>query len=102
MIMFVWYQEQNVRGFNSQDQSVSFWYNFLIQTGNNEVDSSLFEDIPPELCKAGGAILRIGCDDEVSFRSNYLIRKLYFSKQNFLLCLQLKSAFNYTFLIPIW
>jgi len=28
------------------------------------VDSSLFEDIPPELCKKHGAIMRIGCDDE--------------------------------------
>jgi len=28
------------------------------------VDPRLFEDIPPELCKAGGAIWRIGCDDE--------------------------------------
>merc|ERR1719370_2064062 len=29
-----------------------------------QVDSSLFEDIPPALCKKGGAIMRIGCDDE--------------------------------------
>jgi len=28
------------------------------------VDSSLFEDIPPTLCKKGGATMRIGCDDE--------------------------------------
>ena len=47
----------------------------------------MFEDIPPELCKAGGAILRIGCDDEVSFQGNYLIRKLYFSKKKLLIVL---------------
>ena len=28
------------------------------------MDSSLFGDLPPPLCKAGGAIMRIGCDDE--------------------------------------
>ena len=28
------------------------------------VDQSLFDDLPPPLCKAGGAIMRIGCDDE--------------------------------------
>jgi len=28
------------------------------------VDSSLFDDIPPEMCKKGGAIWRIGCDDD--------------------------------------
>ena len=30
------------------------------------MDSALFDDIPPHLCKAGlqGALIRIGCDDE--------------------------------------
>jgi len=28
------------------------------------VDNSLFEEIPPALCKAGGAVMRIGCDDD--------------------------------------
>ena len=27
------------------------------------VDASLFTDLPPSLCKAGGALMRIGCDD---------------------------------------
>ena len=32
--------------------------------GQGTVDSSLFEEIPPDFCKAGGALIRIGCDDE--------------------------------------
>jgi len=28
------------------------------------VDSSLFSEIPPNLCKKGGALMRFGCDDE--------------------------------------
>jgi len=34
--------------------------------GQSDVDSSLFKDIPPTLCKSGwdGAIFRIGCDDD--------------------------------------
>ena len=34
--------------------------------GQGPVDPALFEDIPPKLCKAGwgGAVMRIGCDDE--------------------------------------
>jgi len=30
---------------------------------SEEVDPKLFEDIPPALCKKGGATFRIGCDD---------------------------------------
>jgi len=29
-----------------------------------DVDSEMFKDIPPSLCKKGGALFRIGCDDE--------------------------------------
>jgi len=32
--------------------------------GQGTVDTSLFQEIPPELCKAGGALMRIGCDDQ--------------------------------------
>jgi len=31
--------------------------------GQGTVDSNLFTEIPPALCKAGGALFRIGCDD---------------------------------------
>ena len=34
-------------------------------SAEGSVDSSLFAEIPPALCRAGGALLRIGCDDEV-------------------------------------
>ena len=30
----------------------------------SSVDQSLFDDLPPPLCRAGGALMRIGCDDE--------------------------------------
>ena len=30
----------------------------------SSVDHSLFADLPPPLCRAGGALMRIGCDDE--------------------------------------
>ena len=34
--------------------------------GESDIDSSLFDDIPPALCKSGfqGALIRIGCDDD--------------------------------------
>ena len=35
-------------------------------TAQGSADTSLFQELPPALCKAGsdGAIMRIGCDDE--------------------------------------
>ena len=38
----------------------------MLFAAEGEVDSALFDDIPPHLCKAGlqGALIRIGCDDE--------------------------------------
>ena len=44
-------------------------------SGEGTVDSSLFEEIPPKLCKSGfeGALFRIGCTDEVR-RGRQLVR----------------------------
>ena len=33
-------------------------------TAQGEVDSEVFGEIPPELCKKGGATIRTGCDDD--------------------------------------
>ena len=40
--------------------------NHALSAAEGDVDSALFDDIPPHLCKAGlqGALIRIGCDDE--------------------------------------
>ena len=36
----------------------------IFSLAEGSVDSSLFADLPPPLCKAGGALMRIGCDEE--------------------------------------
>ena len=37
----------------------------FVNSATGDVDSEMFKDIPPSLCKKGGALFRIGCDDEV-------------------------------------
>ena len=36
----------------------------IFNLAQSEVDMSMFADLPPPMCKAGGALIRVGCDDE--------------------------------------
>ena len=36
---------------------------YTLSTAQGEVNSEVFNEIPPELCKKGGALVRTGCDD---------------------------------------
>ena len=49
----------------------------FVNSATGDVDSEMFKDIPPSLCKKGGALFRIGCDDEVGLHCVYIEKFIY-------------------------
>ena len=52
-------------------------------------DRSLFE-APPALCKKGGALIRIKCDDNGHYDGDDFLLLFYFKKFNFIECFKKK------------